>query len=191
MTRALAASLDKRALPGTLFLPIFLALLVAALGGCSRNPQVVKQKYLDKGKAYAEKGKCAEAEIEFQNAIQIDSQFEPAHYQLGLCYLKEGVFQRAYLELARAVQISPGDLKAQIELADLLLAGRKPADARDHAELVLKSDPQNVQAQVVISEADAALGDVAKAIDRSSEGHSVGCQPIGVLHESRGASGTE
>jgi Tfp pilus assembly protein PilF len=116
MTRALNTSLNKKLLLGTLFVSMLLAFLVGMLGGCSRDPQVIKQKYLDKGKAYAEKGKCPEAEIEFQNAVQIDSKFEPAHYELALCYLKRGALQSAYLELKQAVQIAPDDLKANSNL---------------------------------------------------------------------------
>src|SRR3984957_9143430 len=55
---------------------------------CHRNPQVAKQKYFDKGAQYFQQGKYNEAAIEFQNALQIDSNFADAHYQLALCYLK-------------------------------------------------------------------------------------------------------
>lgn len=145
------------------------AVLAVAFAGCSRDPQVRKQKYFDKGKAYADKGKYAEAAIEFQNSLQIDPQFEPAHYELALCFLKQGALQRAYNELARAVQISPGDSNAQVQLANLFLAARKPSDAREHAQLVLNSDPQNAQAEIIIAEADASQGDLAKGIDEAQK----------------------
>ena len=191
MTLTLNTSANKRPVLGRLPVWALVGFLAVALVGCSRNPQVAKQKYLDKGKAYAQKGKYNEAVIEFENAIQIDSQFEPAHYELALCYLRQGAVQRAYVELTRAVQIAPGDLKAQLELADLLLAGRKASDARDHAEIVLKSDPQNAQAQVIISEADASQGDIVKAIDEAQKAVRDGCQPIGVLCDSGAAPSTE
>ncbi|MFY9689131.1 MAG: tetratricopeptide repeat protein [Candidatus Acidiferrales bacterium] len=146
-----------------------LAFLAGSLGGCTRDPRVRKQKYLDKGNAYADKGKYNEAEIEFENAIQIDPKFEPAHYQLALCYLKQGVLQRAFSELTQAVQLAPADLEAQLELANLLLAARKPADARDHAATVLKNNPGNAQALDIISSADAEQGDLAKAIDEAQK----------------------
>jgi tetratricopeptide (TPR) repeat protein len=161
--------------------------ILGALGGCSRDPQVLKQKHLEKGKSYAEKGKYLEAAIEFQNAIQIDSKFEPAHYELALCYLKRGAFQQAYMELARAVEIAPDDLKAQLELAKLLLAGRKPADARTHAEIALQGDPNNAEAQIVISQADAAQGNIAKAIDEAQKaiqmdtGRSISYENLAIL----------
>src|SRR5580704_5166709 len=97
------------------------ALVVVVLGGCNRNPQVAKQRYLDKGTAYFQKGKYREAAIEDQNAIQIDSQFAPAHYQLAQCYLKLSDWARAYQELMRTVDLDPGNSKAQLDITNLLL----------------------------------------------------------------------
>lgn len=148
---------------------VLIAFLSGALLGCSHDPKVLEQKYLQKGKAYAEKGKYLEAAIEFQNAIQVDSRFEPARYELALCYLKRGAVQQAYVELARAVEIAPDDLKAQLEFSQLLLAGRRPADARAHAEIVLQNDPNNAQAQVILSQAEAAQGNLQKAIGEAQK----------------------
>ena len=191
MTLTLNASAKKGPALAKLSVWALVGFLAMALVGCSRNPQVAKQKYLDKGKAYAQKGKYNEAEIEFENAIQIDSQFEPAHYELALCYLKQGALQRAYVELTRAVQIAPGDLKAQLELADLLLAGRKASDARDHAEIVLKSDPQNARSASHYFRSRRLARGYRQSDRRSSEGYSNGCQPIGVLCDSGAAPSTE
>jgi hypothetical protein len=40
--------------------------------GCSRDPNVRKQKYLESGERYYEKGKYREAAIQYENAIQVD-----------------------------------------------------------------------------------------------------------------------
>ena len=58
-------------------------LLAAVFTGCSRDPNVRKQKYLDSGEKYFAEGKYHEAAIQFSNAIQIDSRFAQAHYQLA------------------------------------------------------------------------------------------------------------
>ena len=79
--------------------------LVSALfTGCSRDPNVRKQKYLESGDRYFEKGKYAEAAIQYSNAIQLDSRFAQAHYQLGETYLKQGDRTRAFQELSRTVR---------------------------------------------------------------------------------------
>src|SRR5271155_1696899 len=95
------------------------------LPGCHRNPQVAKQKYFDKGTQYFQQGKYNEAAIEFQNALQIDPDFADAHYQLAQCYLKRGSLRQAYPELARTVELAPNNLKAQLDLAGILLAAGK------------------------------------------------------------------
>ena len=51
--------------------------------GCSRDPNVRKQKYFDSGEKYFAAGKYHEAAIQFSNAIQIDSRFAQAHYELA------------------------------------------------------------------------------------------------------------
>ncbi len=137
------------------------------LTGCHRNPQVAKQKYFDKGTQYFQQGKYNEAAIEFQNALQIDSNFADAHYQLAQCYLKRGNMRLAYPELVRTVALAPGNLKAQVDLAAILLAGGKYAEARSHAEIVLKADPQNAQAQLVLSDSDATQGNLPQAIEET------------------------
>ena len=72
-------------------------ILVAGLfAGCSRDPQVLKKKHFDRGQAYFQQGKFPEAALEFQNAIQLDSKYTEAHYQLAQTYLKEADWVRAW-----------------------------------------------------------------------------------------------
>ena len=51
-----------------LFVLVFFCALLSLLAGCNRDPNVKKQKYLESGKAYYEKGRYREAAIQFQNA---------------------------------------------------------------------------------------------------------------------------
>ena len=55
-------------------------LLTVIFTGCSRDPNVRKQKYFDSGEKYFAEGKYREAAIQYSNAIQIDSRFAQAHY---------------------------------------------------------------------------------------------------------------
>ena len=148
---------------------IFAVMALAVLAGCSRDPQVRKKAYLDKGVAYFEKGKYDAAIIEYQNAIQIDPNFAAAHYEMARSFSKQGDWTHAFQELQLTVQLDPKNFKAQLDLADFYLAGRKFQDAHDHAALVLQSDPKNAQAQVILSKADAALGDSQKALSEAQQ----------------------
>src|SRR4051812_41113932 len=65
-------------------LTIILLSAIGLLAGCSRDPNVVKKRYLDSGNRYFEKGKYKEARIMYLDALQKDQRYGPAYYKLGL-----------------------------------------------------------------------------------------------------------
>ena len=135
-----------------------LILIFALLGGCSRDPNVRKQKYFASGTSYFKQEKYREAAIQYLNAIQVDPSYGDAHYQLAQCYLKLEVWSGAYQELLRTVDLQPDNLKARVSLGDLLLGARDFQGAQDQAELILKKDPNNVEGHMVLANAYAAQG---------------------------------
>jgi Tfp pilus assembly protein PilF len=84
-------------------LALVLGLIAVVLSGCSRDPNVRKQKYFESGQRYYAEGKYREAVIQFLNATQVDSTFAAAHYQLAQSYLKLQDWQHAYLEVMRTL----------------------------------------------------------------------------------------
>ena len=42
------------------------------LGGCARDPQKAKAKYLAQGQKYMKKGQYGDASVEFRNALRLD-----------------------------------------------------------------------------------------------------------------------
>ena len=126
--------------------------LIGGLAGCSRNSAARKQKYLESGAEYFAKQKYREAEIEYQNALQIDPYFTAAHYGLAQVFLKQGDWSRAYHELTLTVSSEPTNTKAQLDLGNLLLVAGKYQDARDHAQSVLQIEPQNPKAQLLLAD---------------------------------------
>ncbi len=50
-----------------------------------------------------------------------------------------------------AVEIAPGNAKAHLDLGNLLLAGHSTDEARKHAEIVLHDNPQNADADILLS----------------------------------------
>jgi len=112
---------------------------------------VRKQKFLESGDRYFSQGKYREAAIQYSNALQIDSRFARAHYQLGQTYLKLGDGSRAFQELSRSVDLAPDNYRAHIDLANLLVTARNPdgspnADymkqARVHLDLLHEKQPE-------------------------------------------------
>src|SRR5882762_7926361 len=113
--------------------------------GCSRDPNVRKQKYFESGTRYFDKGKYREAAIQYSNALQVDSRFAQAHYQLGETYLKLHDWNRAFQELSRSVELAPDNYAAQVDLANLLISTRNWKQAQPYLDVLRNKQPNNPQ----------------------------------------------
>jgi cellulose synthase operon protein C len=102
------------------------ALMAVTFTGCSRDPNVRKQKYFDSGEKYFAAGKYREAAIQYSNAVQIDPRFAQAHSQLAQAFLKLGDTNRAFQELNRTVELAPDNYRAHTDIANLLVTVRNP-----------------------------------------------------------------
>jgi len=104
---------------------IILAVLVG-LSSCSRDPNVVKKRYLESGNRYYEKGRYKEASIQYRNALKRDPKYGAAHYKLALVSLKAGDIGGAAASLRRAVELVPADQPdhwdAVVKLSEIYLA---------------------------------------------------------------------
>src|SRR5579872_6558839 len=112
---------------------ILLALL--ALASCNRDPNVAKQRYLESGNRYLEKGLYNQARIKFKNALQKDMRFGPAYYGLGLAEFKKGSLAPAVGAFQRAIELIPPDRAehwdAVIKISEIYLLG-----ARDSKQIM-------------------------------------------------------
>ena len=106
----------KRSWSGKAILVLWICELTSA--GCSRDINAEKQKFFESGNQYLKQGKYAEAVIQYQNAIQRDGTFAPAHYQLAKCYVGEKLWPLAFRELTVTLQIDPKNLDGELELAN-------------------------------------------------------------------------
>ena len=146
-----------------------LILCAFLLAACSRDPNVRKQKFLAQGNQEFDQGKYAEAMIHYGRALQLDPRFAEAHYRLAQTYMKTGSWASAYQELLRTVDLQPDNWPAQLDLGKLQLAGAKPQDAKDRALLILKSNPKNADAKMLLSDADVALGNLSGALQEAND----------------------
>ncbi len=88
------------------FSGFFLALLVITAPSCSRDPEVIKRKYVENGNRYFERGKYKEASIMYRSALKKDMRYAEAYYRLGLTHLKQrGQAVPATRALRRAVSL--------------------------------------------------------------------------------------
>src|ERR1035438_1625862 len=156
-------------------------LIAALFTSCTRDPNVRKQKYFDSGEKYFAEGKFREAEIQYRNAIQVDSRFAQAHYQLGETYLKLGDSNRAYQELNRTVELDPDNYRAHTDLANLLVTARNPDGspaaeslkmAKTHLDILNEKQPNSPETHeawanyyAAQNNVDRALQEIQKAIE--------------------------
>lgn len=143
-----------------------IALLAA---GCSRDPNVRKVNFLHRGDSYFQKAEYREALISYARAIQIDPNYAEAYYKSAQCQLRLSNWQGAFQALSRTIQLQPGNWPAQLDLARLFLAGGGASQAKDTALLILKNNPSDVDARILLSNAEALLGDQAGALTSAQE----------------------
>ncbi|MBK9170569.1 MAG: tetratricopeptide repeat protein [Bryobacterales bacterium] len=133
---------------------ILTAILGVFAGGCSRDPEVVKRRYLENGNKYFDRAKYKEARIMYRNALQKDQRFGEAHYRLALTALKLNEAANAAQALRRAIELLPEGADrndARVKLADIYLvyteAVRRQNEIIEEIERtyedLLKADPNS------------------------------------------------
>src|SRR5271157_1537828 len=108
------------------------AAALLTLVSCSRDPNVAKKRYLESGNRYFDRGKYKEAAIMYADAIQKDHLWGPAHYKLGLTWVKTGNLGGAVSEFHKALERLPKDSldrwDAIAKLCEIYLAAEQTRD---------------------------------------------------------------
>jgi len=155
---------------------LMVVMLVAATG-CKGNPEKAKKKYLESGLKYVDKKQYDAALIQFKKALQVDPKYSEAHYQLGLVYLHQQRVKDAYQELNMAATSDPNNLKARLEMGNILWATgrydpRNFKQAEEQARKVLEVDPNSADGYALLGtslfaerEPDQALEAYNKVIE--------------------------
>ncbi len=133
----------------------WIVLVALATLSCSRDPEVVKRKYLQNGNRYFEKQKYKEAFIMYRNALKKDPRYSEAYYRVGLTELRMGKAVEALRDFRRAIDTDPNftNPDARVQAGNILLMGYlvredHPAALRDELQGVtrdlLKRNPKSV-----------------------------------------------
>lgn len=149
------------------------SLALVSASGCSRDPNKQKQKYLESGKRYVAEDKLKEAAIQFSNALKVDRNFADAHYELAKVYLKQGSAMPGYAELMRTVDLAPNNVKARLDLGNLLLAGNALDRATAQANAILALNNNDADAYALLSAIAARKGDRAEALTQIQKALSI------------------
>src|SRR5215469_13839773 len=146
---------------------VFVAAILFA--GCVRDTNLRKQKFVAQGDIYFKAGKFPEAQISYSRALQIDPRYTVALYKSAQCNERLGNWNAAFQDLLRTVDLEPDNWPAQIDLGKIFLGAGKAQEAKEHALLVLHSNPKNVEAQILLSGADSALGNQKDALSEARD----------------------
>lgn len=145
------------------------AIAAGTVSGCTRDPNVLKMRDLERGNQYAAEKKYGEAVIEYSRALQRDPNFSEAYDRMARVHLEEGNRDRAVTAFQRAANLAPDNLNLQIEAGAISLMARRFDDARRLADRVLEKDPRNVKALVLRGNALVGLEDIDRAIQLVEE----------------------
>ena len=122
-----------------------LALTAISLISCSRDPNYLKQKYLQSGIKYFDAARYKEANIMFRKSIEADRKFGPAYYHLALTDLKQSQIAASVGALRRAVELlKPGTDDADdsvLKLSEIMVVA---AQAQQNNDSLIKDVQQNV-----------------------------------------------
>src|SRR5205823_4858616 len=123
-----------------------LAAALALLNGCRSTPQQKEAKFMKRGLERLAAKDYGRAMLEFQSAArEMPNDAEP-YYQLGLASIEAKDGRNALIALAKANQLNPNHVQAQVKLAELLSgSGRQNLiqTAKDKLKEVANTSPDN------------------------------------------------
>ena len=141
-------------------------LAVTVLIGC-RKPDA--GLHARRGTEFYDKAKYPEAIVEFRASLQANAKLGDVHLKLGDTYVKVGDGKNALREYARAADLLPDNITAQIKAGSLLLLARSFEDAKSRADRAIALDPKNTDAQILKGNVLAGLKDLDGAMSEYQE----------------------
>lgn len=96
--------------------------VLMAVAGCSRDPDVLKKKYVENGNKYFKNGKYKEASILYRKALAKDAKYGEAYARLAETEVRLGRFNEAVRAYQRAVELLPDNSEVAAKLANIYMA---------------------------------------------------------------------
>lgn len=119
--------------------------------------------YVHMAQSYSNLGKVDSAIYAYEQALQNDSSYAPAHAWLGQLYKDEGQFERALRHNRRALALDSANLQYRFFVGNLLLNTDQPGEAVDHLRRVAREQPYHYAAHYNLGRAYARLGQQERA----------------------------
>ncbi|MBZ5499130.1 MAG: tetratricopeptide repeat protein [Acidobacteriia bacterium] len=142
-------------------LKILVFLLATTLiAGCKGDPKAQRDKYFASGQKYLDNKRYEEAAIEFRNALRLDGGHIKSLLGIAKAFQQMGDHQNAIGVYQQVVKVDGKNVEARLQLGQYLLAAgvRTPdlfKQAQQDAEEVLKVEPSNIEAIMLLGNAYA------------------------------------
>jgi tetratricopeptide (TPR) repeat protein len=135
-----------------------------ATGNLKPGDRVAAERYLGEGYQAHSRYRYSEAIGAYQKAIQSDSSFFDAHYNLGVAAFENGDLPLALSSYETALTIQPDSLKARFNFASTLEEAGYPRDAADELDKLAVMHPNEVRVHSTLGNLYAKkLGDPRRA----------------------------
>jgi len=153
-------------------------LAMAALVACG-SKEDRRQKFYESAKKYQSEQKYDEAKIALRNALKIDPKFAEGYELMGDLMMQEKNIRQAYQSYAKAVELNPGLIQAQLGVGRIYTLAGELDKADQAANTVLDKDPRNLDALLIragvlarrkaTGQARAILDELIKAHPKSTD----------------------
>jgi Flp pilus assembly protein TadD len=127
---------------------------------CNSNNLVA---HTDLGFALLQQGRVDEANVHFQQALQIRPGYADAHFNLGVALFRKGNVDEAIAHFQQALEIKPDDAEAHLALGNALLQQGRVEEAMVHFRTALEIEPDNAEAHCALGNALLQQGRVDEA----------------------------
>ena len=146
---------------------IFILCFVMFLASCGGASDDRKNKYLEKGKVYLAENNLDKARIEFKNVLQIDPKFAEAYFYMGVLEERNKQLRKALSYYNGAIELKSVCIAPKVKVAKIyFVVGTKEyiEKSKEILKEVLSIDPDNAEANLILSTIDYKSGKQDKAI---------------------------
>jgi Tfp pilus assembly protein PilF len=138
------------------------------LAGCNSDPKAARDKYYKSAEKYFSMGKYDEAIIQYRNALQADKEHIPSYLGMAKAFQQTGNPQNAIGIYQQVIKQDDKNVEARLQLGQYMLVGAAMdaslfKRAQEMAETVLKIEPSNTAAMILLGNAYAGQKDLDKA----------------------------
>jgi len=123
-----------------------------------------KDAYINRGNAYSKKRRFDLAIIDYNSALEMDSDYADAYYNRGNTYCRMHEYNKAILDFNRSIALNDDDAEAYMSRGVVYLRKGLYEKAIDDFKMTLELDPDYIEACCNLGDAFFAKGDYDNAL---------------------------